>query len=369
MERRRHILNKVAREYAVHRPSMSPAMRRETHNFLMQEERLLIQMKNELNQAGKGASSIGSVAPSYDARNRRIKGFSRTPECTRDGLNRLFARVAEVERANPSSTRTTVRAFVRSELVEGIRGDPELPYDVEAVVPADNALPGHSMVYFGRNAGSRRPNQEIFAAEMESIGLIRQMSAVDPDSAMARVRNAVYSISMLEQPVQRDVEQMLALYNEAYQLYTFEINRDTIWDMLNNGNVVLFARDQDGNIASSLIAEHFALELDGGRSIHLYELSDYATFRAHRGNGLITAMQIEVANILKAIRGEEAIIYAEDRAAWRAVNISSVKAGMEYCGTLPLHCLLVADRDFDHGGEFESLNVFSVPPGGANGSG
>lgn len=313
--------------------------------------------------------SIGSAAPSFDSRNRRVKGFSRTPERTRDGLNRLFARVAGIERANPQSTRTTVRAFVRHELVESIRGDPELPYDVEAVVPADNALPGYSMVYFGRNTESRTPDPEVFAAEMESVGIISDISPVDRYPALTRVMDNGYCISVLEQPSEPDVRQMLALYNEAYQLYTFEINDDTIRDVLNNGNVVLVGRDRNGNIASSLIAEHCVLELDGREPVHVYELSDYATFRAHRGNGLITAMQIEVVNTLRAMRGEEAIIYAEDRAAWRAVNISSVKAGMEYCGTLPLHCLLMSDRDFDHGGEYESLNVFAVPPGGLNGSG
>lgn len=312
-------------------------------------------------------SSIGSTAPSFDSRNLRIKGFSRSALSTRDGLQRLFARVAQVERENPASSRTTVRAFVRQELVEEIRGDPDLPYNVEAVVPAGNAIPGHSMVYFGRN--SRIPDAEVLAQEMESVEIVSRIAQVSPEQAVGRAQNNGYGISVLDRPSELDVQQMLALYNEAYQLYTFEINSSTIRGMLNNGNVVLVGRDAEGNIASSLIAEHCVLELDGRAPVHLYELSDYATFRSHRGNGLITAMQIEVVNILRAIRGEEAIIYAEDRAAWRAVNISSVKAGMQYRGTLPLHCLLVSDRDFDHGGQYESLNVFSVPVGGLNGSG
>jgi hypothetical protein len=317
------------------------------------------------NNRREKVGSIGSAAPSFDARNRRIKGFSREPLRTREGLRRLFANIADVEQQNPASTRTTVRAFVRSELVEGIRGDPDLPYNVEAVVPADNVLPGYSMTYFGRN--SRIADPEVFAAELESVKIISTIAQVSRRRAIDRVTNAGYSISVLENPSEHDVNRMLELYNEAYQLYTFEINSSTIRDMLNNGNVVLVARDAEGQIASSLIAEHCVLDLEGRAPVHLYELSDYATFRTDRGNGLITAMQIEVVNILRAIRGEEAVIYAEDRAAWRAVNISSVKAGLNYCGTLPLHCLLVSDRDFDHGGEFESLNVFAVAPGGLNG--
>jgi hypothetical protein len=365
IDRRRQIIGKVVREFNVHRSSMRPAMRRETSKFIMQEERLIAQLENELQAAGQGGGSIGSATPSFDSRNLRVKGFSMQPIRSRDGIRRLFADVAAVEQQNPASTRTTVRAFVRRELVEGIRGNPDMPYDIEAVVPVDNAMPGYSMTYFGRN--SRVADPEVFAAELESVEIISRIAQVSRRRAIERVSNAGYSISVLENPDQSDVNRMLELYNEAYQLYTFEINSNTIRDMLNDGNVVLVARDMDGQIASSLIAEHCVLNLEGREPIHLYELSDYATFRTDRGNGLITAMQIEVVNILRAIRGEEAIIYAEDRAAWRAVNISSVKAGMNYCGTLPLHCLLVSDRDFDHGGQFESLNVFAVAPGGLNG--
>lgn len=313
-------------------------------------------------RAHEKVGSIGSAAPSFDSRNSRIKGFSRSPEHTRDGLNRLFARVAQVERSNPESTRTTVRAFVRNELLEGIRGDPEVPYNLEAIVPADNAVPGYSMTYFGRNQESRMPPAEIFSAELESVRLITRASAVGEYAAKTRVMDAGYTISRLQNPSEVDVRQMLRLYKEAYQLYTFEINETTVRDILNNGNIVLVGRDRNGNIASSLIAEHCVLGLDGRAPVHVYELSDYATFRADRGNGLITAMQIEIANMIRELPGgREAVVYAEDRAAWRAVNISSVKAGMEYCGTLPMHCLLVSDRDFDNGRQYESLNVFAVP--------
>lgn len=306
--------------------------------------------------------SIGSAVPQFDSRNRRIKGFSPRAEQTREGLNMLFARIAEVERQHSQSTRTTVRAFVRQELVEGLRRDPGSPCAIEAVVPADNALPGYSMVYFGRNSGQRLPSQEVFAAELESVELVSRASPIASDAAMRRTREAGYSISRLQSPSEMDIHQVLRLYREAYQLYTFEINEVTIRDVLNNGNIVLVGRDGNGDIVSSLIAEHCVLDLENRGPVHIYELSDYATFRSHRGNGLITAMQIEIAGILRSMpEGERAIIYSEDRAAWRAVNISSVKAGMKYCGTLPLHCLLVSDRDFDQGGEYESLNVFAVP--------
>jgi hypothetical protein len=157
------------------------------------------------------------------------------------------------------------------------------------------------------------------------------------------------------------VRQLLDLYHEAYQEYTFEINSDTINDMLNNGNIVLVGRSPDGTIVSSLIAEHASVSVDG-RQVHLYELSDYATLRAHRRNGLITAMQIMAVQAIRGLpHGQESIIYAEDRAAWEAVNISSHKAGLVYTGTLEKHCVLVSDRSFAEEGRLENLNVWVSP--------
>jgi hypothetical protein len=339
----------------------------EQHSTLLQHkgdpEMALTQLVHSVQTEREKVGSIGSAVPRFDSRNSRIKGFSPRTEHTREGLHSLFARIAEVEKQHPQSTRTTVRAFVRQELVEGLRREPELPYSMEAVVSADNALPGYSMVYFGRNREQRLPNLEVFSAELESVSLVSQSSAVDRNAAIQRTAEAGYTISRLQAPSANDIAQVLRLYREAYQLYTFEINEVTVRDVLNNGNIVLVGRDEKGNIVSSLIAEHCTLEIESRGPVHIYELSDYATFRSHRGNGLITAMQIEIAEILRSMPGgERAIVYSEDRAAWRAVNISSVKAGMRYCGTLPLHCLLVSDRDFDQGGEYESLNVFSVPP-------
>ncbi|MFH0884624.1 MAG: hypothetical protein V1861_02860, partial [Candidatus Micrarchaeota archaeon] len=165
----------------------------------------------------------------------------------------------------------------------------------------------------------------------------------------------------------QQVGRLLELYQEAYQEYTFTLTPQTVSDMLNNGNIVIVGQDQKAQVVSALIAEHVELALEHGRTVHLYELSDYATFRAHRGNGLITLMQMKaIDTIRKMPSGERAIIYAEDRAAWMAVNRSSQRAGMKYCGTLMQHCVIVSDRDFGEEGRFENLNVWAhMPSGGA----
>jgi hypothetical protein len=82
----------------------------------------------------------------------------------------------------------------------------------------------------------------------------------------------------------------------------------------------------------------------------------------------MTAMQMEVVSQIRALaHGPEAVIYSEDRAPWEAVNISSRRAGLEYGGTLPLHCVLVSDRSFGEQGTMENLNVWFAHPQGTRG--
>jgi hypothetical protein len=254
---------------------------------------------------------------------------------------------------------------VRSGLVEELRHD-GAPYQIEAGFDAGNALPGHALVYFARNAPARVPPSDVLERELDSVIGLASLERTDYLRAMTRIALNGYSLSRLNGDGQQEVRRLLSLYQEAYQEYTFEMTPQTISDMLNNGNIVIVGRDREAEVVSSLIAEHVALRLEHGKTVHLYELSDYATFRAHRGNGLITLMQMEAIEAIRALpHGAEAVIYAEDRAAWTAVNRSSQRAGMAYCGTLLQHCVLVSDRDFGEDGRLENLNVWAHLPNGA----
>ncbi|MBU0532888.1 hypothetical protein KKB44_05345 [Candidatus Micrarchaeota archaeon] len=300
--------------------------------------------------------SIGAAwPPTYDRRNDRIKGFC--PFKVEDGrlFERLMGDIQSVRERNPQATRTTVRAFMASRIADAVSG-------LEARFPVDRIFPGFELVYLGYNSDSRVSPPEIIAAEQESVSrIIGQELNEDAEHVFARVREGGYDIRPLAKPERQAIVQLLELYSEAYEEYTFEINTGTINDMLNNGNIVLVGRSSDGRIVSSLIAEHALLEIDG-TTVHLYELSDYATLRAHRRNGLITAMQMIVVECIRGLEhGKESIIYAEDRAAWEAVNISSHRAGLAYCGMLHKHCVLVSDRSIPETGRMENLNVWVSP--------
>ena len=361
---------------------------------------------------GSRVGSVGAVGSlEYDRRNARIKGIVREVVRTKDGLSAVFGRVSAAENKHPRATRTTFRAFVDRGLVENIRSAQRLAeregltisdrhlrvdkmtdlfllpvrqqmqalgielhgYSMEAVIPTNGAVEGCDLVYFGRNRPTRTPSRELQNAEQNSLFSVQAGAhRVGRADAIARATGRGYELSQMGSPwSNEDAKVLLNLYNEAYQLYTFEISETTIRSMAGNGNKVLVARDAAGSIASVLIAEECTLELSEGQRVAMYELSDFATFRKDRSNGLMTALQIEAVRLLRSI-DPHAIIYAEDRAPWIAVNKSSKEAGLECGGTLSFHCALISDRNFEYNGgnhQYESLNVWYAPFNGRTASG
>ncbi len=322
-----------------------------------------------LQQIALNSGKVGSIGaswpPSFDSNNARIKGFCPTVIRNRRQLYQdAFAPADSARRRGPEATRTTFRAFVRRGLVEDIaKENGRMGFGVEAVVPADNFMPGFDMAYFGRNDFVRMPPAELRREENAIVsGVRKSVPRVIREVAMARLTSEGYQITMPRNGDvhnERDVEVLLRLYQEAYQLYTFPINETTIQVMLGNGNRVVIARDSERNIASALIAEECELRLGNGQVAMMYELSDFATFNRDRGQGLMTALQIEAVRLIRSLPGgERAIIYAEDRAPWLPVNKSSQQAGLCYAGTLPWHCTLMSDRNINYAGEYESLNVW-----------
>lgn len=310
---------------------------------------------------GKVGSIGASWPPKFDAHNARVKGFCTRLIGNQNNLNEVFSEVSSVKKGTPEATRSTFRAFVGRNLVENIRGNSNLEYSVEAVVPAQNAMPGYDVVYFGRNEVSRTPPESIRSEERETLAKINgTVATVEYRQAMARVHEGGYRIELKTGGTQRqDIDDMLSLYHEAYQKYTFDINENTIQYMVGNGNKVVFGRGNDNRIASALIAEECTLALENGKTVVLYELSDFATFEKDRKNGLMTAMQHFAVGLIRNLPGgEQAIIYAEDRAPWGAVNRSSKQAGLENCGTLPYACDMLAVRSVEYTGQYESLNVW-----------
>ncbi len=334
------------------------------------------QVGNQAGAAHNAASSIGAAwPPVHDIHNNRLKGFSSTLIEDRFGATTLFATVREVQRLHRDAGRTTFRAFVRTGF--DLNARPELTsgeFTIEARIQVPGIFgTGAELVYFGRNHGARVPDSHIMGLEMASVENVQQMPLTNYSEAEARVQAAGYRLELLKSACTEDLGALLRLYTQAYVEYTFAITPESVEDMLSNGNVLVVGRNQDGGIVSALVAEHCTLRIvspqqGSEESISMYELSDYATLRTDRGHGLMTLMQMRAIQEIRArnVNGngevvDGLVVYAEDRAPWTAVNVSSHKAGMTYGGTLPNHCVLVSDRDFGETGRFENLNVWSFP--------
>jgi len=218
-----------------------------------------------------------------------------------------------------------------------------------------------SLAYFGRNSSSRRAPKHIIEEELASIESIIQLPPTTREIALARLDAGGYRIEQLQNPTPNQINQLSDLYRATFSAYTFELNEQSVQNMCSNGNIVLVTVSSQNQIVGALVAEHATIEVDSS-PISLYELSDYATSREHRGNGAMTAMQIEVINLIRSLQiGNESIIYSENRAPWTPVSVSSHKTGlMDYSGTLEKHCIINADRNIMESGNMENLHVFAA---------
>ncbi len=94
------------------------------------------------------AGSVGAAwPPRFDAHNNRVKGFCTRTIGSMEDARGMFREVQAAQAASPQATRATIRAFVESGLVEGLRCESPIP--IEASFDAGNAVAGHSIVYFG----------------------------------------------------------------------------------------------------------------------------------------------------------------------------------------------------------------------------
>lgn len=306
------------------------------------------------------SGSVGAAwPPKHDRQNNRIKGFAGIPIRTESELRVVRDSVRAAEGSFASAERTTVRALVERSLRRNMNGS--APGRMEAHFSADRAAPGFDIVYFGSNRNGRAAR--LHEAEAESHALRQVVSTIEPttrEDAFSRVSSAGYRIEQIDSLPRDLLSQLVTLYNQTYQEYTFKLDESHVRGMAREGNIMLGAFNVYGQVVGAMVAEKATVRV-GNDHLVLYELSDYATSHAHRGAGLMTAMQLAATDMVRSgEHGNEALIYIESRAPWTPVNISIHKTGQfQYCGTLPQHCKIVSDRDLLSQGNFENLHVWA----------
>ncbi|MFH1306085.1 MAG: GNAT family N-acetyltransferase [Candidatus Micrarchaeota archaeon] len=306
-----------------------------------------------------GSGSIGAGPLTYDARNNRIKGFAAYKLGSEGAVLKLKNEIKDAEGRHPASERTTVRAMVSKKMLRELEIHPNGLGRVEAVVNIDNVDLDYALVYFGRSKEMRKSPDEIVKEEKNSIKQIQKIKPTTREAANQRLQNGGYGVRVVEDMNDELVRELVSLYQRTYSQYTFELSEQTIREMNKGSNKMLVTFSENGDVAGAMVAEHAKVRIED-TVLELYELSDYATSRKHRGHGIMTAMQIEAINILrKQDNGGQAVIYSENRAPWTPVSISSHKTGlMEYAGTLDKHCMIESDRNIAERGNFENLHVF-----------
>ncbi len=307
------------------------------------------------------ASSIGASWPAqYDPHNSRMKGFYLR---VIDSPAFLEAALHEVEQGRRQSRagRSTIRAVCTPNAFRGGKDlmAPDRMHQ-EAAIPLNNAVaPESTLVYFGKNETERRSPSRILQEERAFANrLMAEQGPSDRSEVMARLKAEHLSVQTLrENPSDSDLARIIALYKQTFQAYTFDLTERNIRDVLDGENMVLVGRSPRREIVSILIAEKAEISIEGA-TLRMFELSDFATDREWRGKGFNTALQMEAIRQIRNNYDGDALIYAEDRAPWTAVNKSSRSAGLAYAGTLEQHCVMISDRDMNERGSFENLHVW-----------
>lgn len=352
----------------------------------MKKVKYMQQRTIQRNEVGTQPSSIGLAwPPRYDSWNNRVKGFANglietSIDAHKFGTEAISSWNAE-KTQNP--TRLSLRLIVSSTLFDD--GDPKvdgcIPTDstmealinrlrreigqnvrIEAEVSLRHILPGFDLIYLGFNSDSRIAPSEVSKTESEVIsGINREIAPTSQEEAYSRLQRAGLRIERLSQPTEMEISRITQLYRDTFQMYLFPISESTVGEIVGNSNLVLVGRNGAGEIISSLIAEHVKMNV-ADRQLHLIELSEFATDRAYRGNGLITALQFRAVEMLRQLYDpNSSVIYSEGRAPWIPVNISIRRAGFNFCGILPQHCTIVSDRSpgMQYSGVYEDLSVWS----------
>ena len=221
--------------------------------------------------------STGSADITHDTTNQRIRGWAREGNdlfVVRDisDLSRLNEITNEAWRQynDTSASRISLRVVTEN---------PELLYNnvgqlnVEAVIPiSGDRFNSLSVVYLGHNDDSRLSNEVSYQQQCNALE-----NLIDNYEPTPRTRTEIpegYNIEQLSDPTVRDVEQVVELMSRAY-------TRDE--------EVIMWYEPTIGNIVSISISEPAEGLRIEGEEIIAYEVSDCATFPAHRNRGLLQA--------------------------------------------------------------------------------
>ncbi len=293
--------------------------------------------------------SIGRIGQMYfDEINDRIKFFSTDIHTNTNNISEhITCALEEMSRYNTS--RFVGRFFVNRNI--------ELD-NIEARIPLSGIYKDLDLIYISINLPNRVDSTDVRLQEDNLINNVLLNNI--------HLRNHISSSYFVEKLAINnltdiDVFDMVKLYRQAFTTYTAELNNQTVRTMVEHSDVYAVRNIASNNeIVSTVVAEKSDILTNRG-IFSLCELSEMATLREHRGQGLVTfATEQLLENLTHLNLNPPNLIYAEARACHRAINQSFHNLGFKYAGRLEKQCLLSGDSEIAEHGPYENLNVWYI---------
>ncbi|MCY6371122.1 putative beta-lysine N-acetyltransferase [Clostridium ganghwense] len=263
----------------------------------------------------------GNAKIKVDTFNKRIKILQLTGDL-KELLQKLKPLIEEHELA---------KIFYIS-LEEDIEKFKEQGFIMEAKI--DNFLNGKSGYFLSKFLTTKR-KMSISIPEEEEI-LIKAREYIDEKYYYPMDKK--FTIKTAEED---DVFKMTQLYNEVFETYPTPLHDEKFIKSAINNDVLFKLILWDDKIISSASADMDSRYLNA-------EMTDCATLKQYRGEGLMGRLIYELEEALKKTNYK--VLYSMARAISPGMNIVFSKHGYEYGGRLINHCHIC--------GQLEDMNIW-----------
>ncbi|MDF2506042.1 putative beta-lysine N-acetyltransferase [Clostridium sp.] len=179
----------------------------------------------------------------------------------------------------------------------------------------------------------------------------RKMSMVIPEEEEVLIKSREYADEdykydtynqyLIRNASKEDAKQLAELYDSVFETYPSPMNNSDYIKFVMDHNVFFKIAVYENKIVSAASADMDPTNLN-------VEMTDCATDRAHRGNGLVGRLIFELEKELK--NKQYKVLYSMARSISTGMNIVFSKHDYEYSGRLVNHCHIC--------GQFEDMNIW-----------
>ncbi|MBT7903595.1 hypothetical protein HN587_07060 [Candidatus Woesearchaeota archaeon] len=228
---------------------------------------------------------------------------------------------------------------------------------VEATVPIAT---GQHIAYLGQNGTKRLTDPVRYGMQIHNLEKITQGESLE--SSQGKISEE-FTIEKLTDPCDSDVLAVQALLIEAYSregrtIMWYDPTIENVLEVLEN-SLAFVARNSDGQIVSIAAAERATGIIVDERELEIYEISDCATYKDFRGQGLLKGCLLGLLNSKEIIAAD--CVYTEARIAHTPIIRAFNRLGFELGGVVRNHVLIGGDRDLSETTDIENLAVMYLP--------